>query len=86
MWLADLQWGIILYWQKGENGVNALVEHFVERDEDTIDNIKSTLKSIWGGVAGGDLPIRVCEKYDCKRSKGCVVRDKCFGKLENEPE
>jgi hypothetical protein len=84
MWLADLQWGIILYWQKGENGIRCLIEHFVERDEDTIDNIKSTLKSIWDGVDGGDLPEKLCEKYGCKRAKSCVVRDKCFGKLTDE--
>lgn len=81
MWLADLQWGIILYWQKGENGLNALIEHFVERDEDTIDNIKSTLRSIWDGVDGGPVPDRICETYECKRAKGCAVKDACFGKL-----
>jgi len=79
LWLADLQWGIILYWQKGVNGVGALIEHFVERDEDTIDNIKATLKSIWNGVETGELPDKVCETSTCKRAKSCAVRNQCFG-------
>lgn len=83
LWLADLKWGIILYWQKGENGVNAFIEHLVERDEGTIQNIKSTLKSIWNGVDGGPLPEKVCETYDCKRAKSCPVRDACFGKVDD---
>jgi hypothetical protein len=78
MWLTGCEWGVILYWIKGENGVGALVEHFVERDEETIDNIKSTLKSIWHGVETGELPGRICSSTDCKRASECAVTELCF--------
>lgn len=79
MWLTGLKWGIVLYWQKGENGVAALIEHLIERDEETIMMIKDTLKSIWEGVDGGSLPDRICDSPTCPRAKACAVKDACFG-------
>jgi hypothetical protein len=84
MWLTDTQWGIVLYWIKGDNGLGALVEHFVERDEDTIDGIKTTLKSIWEGVGGGAYPDRICPDDKCPRAKGCPVVKECFSSETNE--
>jgi hypothetical protein len=79
LWLTGLNWGVVLYWQKDEFGMNAFIEHFVDRDEDTIDLIKQTLTSIWEGVAGGPLPDKICATSDCPRAKECVVREPCFG-------
>jgi hypothetical protein len=84
LWLTDLQWGIILYWIKGENGLGALVEHFVERDEETIDGIKATLKSIWTGVNGGAYPDRICPDNKCPRAKACPVVKECFSSETDE--
>src|SRR6202035_532691 len=36
LWFTGCQWSKILYWVKAENGLEALVEHHVERDDDTI--------------------------------------------------
>lgn len=85
MWLTGLQWGVILYWQKGENGVHAFIEHIVERDEDTIDSIKTQLKSVWDGIDTGKLPERICSTQACPRAKECSSAKECF-KLEDHYE
>lgn len=84
MWLTGLQWGIILYWIKGVNGLGGLVEHFIDRDEETIDQIKLNLKSIWDGVGGGALPDKICPKQDCPRAKKCDVAKECFSEAFND--
>lgn len=48
MMFTGFKWAVILYWDKGGFGTSALIEHYVERDEDTIDQIKSAAKTIWG--------------------------------------
>lgn len=85
LWLTGLKWGIVLYWQKGEHGVNAFIEHLIERDEETILNIKSTLRGIWDGVAGGALPTRICEDIECPRAKACKMKKLCFEMSNDEP-
>jgi len=83
---SGLAWGIILYWIKGDNGLEALVEHFVERDEDTLTNIRNTIRGIRSGIAGGPLPERVCTTSSCPRATDCVVSGQCFEAHEEEDD
>lgn len=78
MWLTGLKWAKILYWEKGGSGINALIEHAVERDEEAIEAIKSMLQSIWKGLETGELPERICAVSDCPRAKKCSVVQQCF--------
>lgn len=78
LWMTGLKWGFILYWVKNEAGLNGLVEHYIERDEDTIAQIKKELKAIWNGVDSGVLPDRICTSADCPRAKECAVSSICF--------
>lgn len=86
LWLTGLEWGVILYWIKGDNGLAGLVEHHIDRDEDTISNIKNTLRSIWDGLDGGPLPDRICPNAECPRAKKCVVSEPCFATPSGEVE
>ena len=78
MWLTGLKWGKILYWAKGGNGMQALFEHTVERDEEAIEAIKSTIRSIWNGVTSGIPPARVCTDIGCPRAVKCQLKNACF--------
>lgn len=78
LWLTGFRWAKILYWEKGGSGLNALVEHTVERDEQTIENIKSLIASIWRGIRTGDLPERICESKDDRLARECPAREPCF--------
>jgi hypothetical protein len=77
MMLTGLKWGMLLYWCKAL--FNApLVEHYVERDEDTIDQVKAMIHDIWDGVKTGSLPERICSSADCNRAEECDVVEPCF--------
>ena len=79
LWFTGLQWSVILYWVKGLNGVEGFIEHFVERDEETIAAVQTAIKSIWAGLLpGGSLPPRICAKADCVRAQACSVSTPCF--------
>lgn len=78
MWFADLKWARILYWAKGENGLEALVEHAIERDDATIQNVLSAVDAVRDGIVSGILPERICATDDCPRAKACAVTKKCF--------
>ena len=78
MWLADLKWAKIIYWHKGGYGVESLVEHNVDRDEDLICTIKQNLESMWRGIKGGDVPSRVCAHSEAPRAAVCPVKKPCF--------
>lgn len=79
MWLTGAQWGVIVYWDKAGSGMASLIEHMIDRDEETIDFIKLTIKSIWAGIDdGGPLPSRICETATCKRAEACSVTVQCF--------
>lgn len=78
MWLCELHWAKVLYWDKGAHGVSALVEHTIERDEETIDRIKAVLRELWHGIKTGNLPERVCATADAPRACSCVVAKPCF--------
>lgn len=79
MWLTGLKWGVILYWDKGGKDIDALKEHFIERDDSVVDDIKGILRQIWGAIDGKSaVPSRICENETCARAKSCVVKDLCF--------
>jgi hypothetical protein len=78
LWLAGLDWGRILYWDKGANGMKALIEHHVDRDLDVIDRVKSTIREIRSGIRTSSLPNRICETKTCERAQECPLVEKCF--------
>lgn len=79
LWLTGCEWGLIVYWIKGKFR-DPLVEHYVERDDETIEKIKQMLQSIWAGVKGGPLPERICNTPDCSRAEECNMAKPCFSK------
>lgn len=78
MMFTGFKWARILYWQKGEFGLKALVEHHIERDEETIERIRALITSVWEGLQSGKLPERICANDTCPRAKGCAAASKCF--------
>jgi hypothetical protein len=82
MMLTGLKWAKILYWQKTENGLNALVEHLVNYDQGTIDGIRAMVSSIWRALSTGELPERICEVASCNRAKECAMAEACFANAE----
>lgn len=50
MMFTGLQWAVILYWHKGTNGISAFQEHFVDRDEETIENIREAARRLNSGL------------------------------------
>jgi len=75
---TGLQWARILYWEKGASGVDALIEHHIDRDNETISRIREVIRSVWEGIAGTSLPDRICTKDACPRAMKCVVSKPCF--------
>lgn len=82
MWLTGLQWAKILYWDKGGQGTTALVEHTLERDEETIESIKMTIRSIWDGLKTELLPQRICTTPSCPRASKCSLKAACFAEAK----
>ncbi len=79
MWFTGLQWSKILYWDKGTYGLGAFVEHTVERCEDTITEVKKTLRSLWDGLRTGLPPTqRICANPEAPRACKCPVVVPCF--------
>lgn len=78
MWFTGFTWGRILYWEKGVNGLIALAEHHVERDDDTINNVLANIEAVKNGILTGILPERICATDDCPRASVCSVKKKCF--------
>jgi len=77
MWLTNTRWAVLLYWDKGAFR-KPLTEHYVERDEDVITEIKAMLMSIWDGIETGALPKRICSSPDCNRAEECPLAKPCF--------
>jgi len=77
MWLTGLKWGMLLYWCKALFR-EPLVEHCVERDDETIEKIKEMIKDVWDGVETGYLPERICSSADCTRAEKCELSKPCF--------
>jgi len=78
MMFTGFKWGKILYWQKAESGLNCLVEHHIDRDEDTIDLVRNLIRSVWSGMESKTLPERICGTNSCARAKSCPVAKECF--------
>jgi hypothetical protein len=78
MWLTGCQWAKILYWDKGGHGTTALVEHTLERDEETIESIKTTIRTIWNGIKTEIPPERICTTPSCPRASKCSLKTVCF--------
>lgn len=79
MWLTGLRWGILIYWVKGVFR-SPLIEHYVERDEDAIEEIKNMATSIRLGLLDPErpLPERICRSSECARAESCELRKACF--------
>jgi hypothetical protein len=93
MWFTNVQWAQILYWDKGVNGTGALTEHHVERDDDTIDEVLNSIRSMWEGVISAyssdpadnkALPDRICMDIECPRAGVCSVAKQCFASSPTE--
>jgi hypothetical protein len=80
MMLTGLKWARILYWEKGAQGVEALIEHHVDRDDETVTKIRSIAKAIWSGIADQNYPDRICTTDKAPRAMKCVVCKECFEK------
>jgi hypothetical protein len=78
MWLTGLRWGRILYWQKAEFGMKALLEHHVDYDESMVQEIQAKIRSVWDTITTGALPERICSYADCDRANECSVKGPCF--------
>ena len=78
MHLTGTDWGVILYWDKGVNGLRALHEHEVEFDVELWSTIRQSIHEFWGGIKENKLPERVCDHSFCDRAKDCPVKDLCF--------
>lgn len=80
MWLTGCRWAKILYWDKGGQGMSALIEHTVEYDEDLVESIKGEVTAIWVGIEDGILPDRTCEERTCPRASKCPAVSQCFSR------
>lgn len=78
MMFTGFKWGKILYWIKSETGVNSLVEHHIDRDEETINLVRDLVRSVWSGMEAKTLPNRICANSTCSRAKACQVSRLCF--------
>jgi len=79
MWMTDLKWAKVLYWDKAAVGESSLIEHTLERDEDTISEIKKTLMDLWEGIRTKKAPrYRICAGSDAPRAEKCAVGKECF--------
>jgi hypothetical protein len=80
MMFTGFKWAKILYWLKSEFGMGSLVEHHVDRDEETIRRIGEMAHSVWNGIRseGAFLPERICANATCPRAKACMLTTLCF--------
>lgn len=84
MWFTGTQWSQILYWDKGTNGVDGLIEHHVERDDETLEEMLNSVAGLWRSInalaSNGDkaLPARICSVVSCPRAGVCSVAKQCF--------
>jgi hypothetical protein len=80
MLFTGFKWAKILYWIKSESGMGSLVEHHIERDEETIRRISDMASSTWNGILseGEFMPSRICANSFCPRAKGCQLATLCF--------
>lgn len=84
MWFTGTQWAQILYWDKGTFGINGLIEHHVERDDDVLQDILHSIDGLWHSIEAfttkGEklFPERICAVSTCPRAEVCSVAAQCF--------
>lgn len=78
MHMTGCKWTKILYWQKDVVGLSGLIEHDIEYDSETIQNIQTTMLKIQSGLLYDELPDRICGTPTCDRAKSCQLKDQCF--------
>lgn len=84
MWFTGTHWAQILYWDKGAYGMDALIEHHIERDDDVLFDILGSIDGLWASLKLWEsekqkkLPARICTTHDCPRANVCSVAKQCF--------
>jgi hypothetical protein len=78
MMFTGFKWAKILYWLKAESGAGSLIEHHLDRDEETINLMRDLIRSVWSGIETKTLPDRICANNSCSRAKACQVSKPCF--------
>lgn len=84
MWFTGTQWAQILYWDKGTYGLPGLIEHHIERDDEVLESILSSIDGMWGSIKAFKdtgakvLPERICANATCPRAEVCSVAKQCF--------
>ncbi len=78
MWFSGLKWARVFYWAKSEFGLDALKEHIVERDDETIEQVLAAVTSARSGMKNGVLPDRICLNSTCARAATCFAVKQCF--------
>ncbi len=80
MWLAGYRRAKIIYINKNGYGPEAMHEHDIAYDEETIVRVQDALREVRAALGEGDLPERnVCAVRKCPRAKRCKAADVCFG-------
>jgi len=84
MWFTGTQWAQILYWDKGTFGINGLIEHHIERDDEVLEDILFSISGLWNSIEAFTtkkekiLPGRICSVATCPRAEVCSVAAQCF--------
>jgi hypothetical protein len=79
LWITGFRRGKIIYVNKGKFGMEGIVEHEISYDEESINLVKSAIKAIREGLAGGQVPEReACADDNCPRARSCAVSRACF--------
>lgn len=78
LWLTGLQWGVILYVDKGAQGMAVFRDHFVMYDPVIIDQIRRNAASLRLAISGGPLPAGQCPHVNSPAAEKCCVRVQCF--------
>ena len=79
LWLTGFRRAKIIYVNKGQFGMAGVVEHDIAYDQETVSRVKTAIKQIRTGLAGGELPPReACADQGCPRANSCEVSKACF--------
>jgi hypothetical protein len=79
MWLTGFRRAKIIYVNKAKFGMEAIKQHDVKYDPETVGKIQDAIKQIRTGISGGAIPgRRACETDTCSRARGCKVSKTCF--------
>lgn len=79
MRLTGTSWALILYWNKGANGLKALHAQEIEFDEALTERRWESLRQMREHLHSGEgLPKRVCANPTCNLAKDCASSEVCF--------